>query len=261
MKTPPGQPLGIDESGSAVAAVRYFADLATDFDRSATLPILRQRIVDAAKDTFRCDLAVLAHESPETKALTLDATSAGSDTNDGGQAVSLEDGLLWRCLETETAILHQADAPSVGKSAGKPAGPAAASSWTPDLDKQRARSAVGYPLRVGSGRPAVLALCSGQPNFFSPLAVQAGGVFAVHAMVALRGAVSRASAERSKRMLSASRDVGTAIGLLMSTRRIDQRKALNLLREASAVLGRDLPQLAQQVILTGVIPNARTRIA
>ena len=56
--------------------------------------------------------------------------------------------------------------------------------------------------------------------------------------------------------LQSSRDIGTAIGILMSRRGLSREDAFGLMRAVSQRLHRKLRELAAEVIATGVLPGA-----
>lgn len=73
--------------------------------------------------------------------------------------------------------------------------------------------------------------------------------------VLLRLDEADAEALHLKRALAHSRDIGAAVGVLMSRHMVTQDEAFQLLRRASQDQNRKLHNMAQDVIQTGELPS------
>ncbi|MDT0213021.1 ANTAR domain-containing protein [Rothia sp. ARF10] len=92
-----------------------------------------------------------------------------------------------------------------------------------------------------------------RPDAFGESAVAIFGVFAAHAAVALQAAEEQERADNLEIALRNSRRIGTAIGILMHARRIDEAAAFDLLRRQSQDTNRKLASIAEDVVRTGVL--------
>ena len=98
-----------------------------------------------------------------------------------------------------------------------------------------------------------LNLYSTQPEAFSPTAVLTGEVVATHAAIVLAGAQRRDEAANLQLALKSNREIGLALGILMSRHRITQEQAFDLLRMASQHSHRKLRDLAIEVGEIGML--------
>jgi hypothetical protein len=85
--------------------------------------------------------------------------------------------------------------------------------------------------------------------------VQVGVLLATHGGIALSRVVNRERANNLDRALQTSRDIGVAIGILMTRHMIPRQQAFDLLRIASQRLNRKINDLAGEVIDTGTLPH------
>ena len=92
-----------------------------------------------------------------------------------------------------------------------------------------------------------------RPDAFGESSVAMFGVFAAHAAVALQAAEEQERADNLEIALRNSRRIGTAIGILMHARRIDEASAFDLLRRRSQHTNRKLSAIAEDVVRTGVL--------
>lgn len=94
-----------------------------------------------------------------------------------------------------------------------------------------------------------------RPNAFDTAAVNLGALFAAQAQVMLLHAGATETVESLGRALSASRQIGAAIGILMATHKVREEEAFDLLRESSQHLNRKLRDIATDVTETGELPG------
>ncbi len=105
-----------------------------------------------------------------------------------------------------------------------------------------------------------LNLFSMKPDAFDDRAELVGSIFATHAAIALAASRSRHKAENLERAQQSNREIGMALGILMSRHRITRQEAFDLLRMASQHSQRKLRDVALDVVDTGMLdfpPNGR----
>lgn len=101
-----------------------------------------------------------------------------------------------------------------------------------------------------------LNLYSGKAGAFDDAAVTVGALFAAHARVLILHASAADKAGGLERALTASRQIGAAIGIVMATYKVGEDKAFDMLRASSQHLNRKLRDIATDVTETGVLPTA-----
>jgi len=117
------------------------------------------------------------------------------------------------------------------------------------------RSVLGYPLLLADRQLGALMLYSPKPGYFTDELVQIGSVLAGHAAIAMDAATSADKAHHLTLALQSNRRIGMAVGILMALHRLDEGQAFDLLRVASQHRHQKLRQVAEEVILTGAVPN------
>jgi GAF domain-containing protein len=98
-----------------------------------------------------------------------------------------------------------------------------------------------------------LNLFSTQPDAFDERSELVGSVVAAHAAIALATSRSRAKAENLERAQQSNREIGMALGILMSRHRVTRQEAFDLLRVASQHSHRKLHDIALDVVDTGML--------
>lgn len=129
-----------------------------------------------------------------------------------------------------------------------PAFAAAVTSETP------VRSAILQYLIVGDRYAAVLPVYDDRPGFFGPDRQRRMQTLGVLASGALAGLAAYEQADQLSAALESNRDIATALGILMISRRVDRATAFGLLRRSSQHSQRKLRDVADEIILTGVLP-------
>lgn len=94
-----------------------------------------------------------------------------------------------------------------------------------------------------------------EPGVFDELDIGVAAVFAPFAAVALQSHVNRQHAQQLEVALASSRQIGTAIGILMARELVTSEQAFTQLKEASQHLNRKLRDIAQAVTETGQLPR------
>jgi hypothetical protein len=102
---------------------------------------------------------------------------------------------------------------------------------------------------------AGLNLYSDQPDAFTPSAVGIGSLLATHGAVAIAAELNRHRAVNLEHALTTNREIGVAMGVLMTRYRLTRRQAIDLLRITSQRSNRKLHDIAVEVGDTGVLPG------
>lgn len=105
-----------------------------------------------------------------------------------------------------------------------------------------------------------LNLYSTQYEAFSPICEMLGCVFATHAAIALDGARTSQEAANLVMAQESNREIGMAMGVLMSRHRLTQSQAFDLLRMASQHSHRKLREIAADVVETGMLDFPAERV-
>ncbi|MDT4893317.1 MAG: hypothetical protein QOE97_2352 [Pseudonocardiales bacterium] len=104
-----------------------------------------------------------------------------------------------------------------------------------------------------------LNMYSDRPSAFDDEALGTGLLLATHGALAVSGAHARKKAANLMNALSTSRDIGVAMGIVMSQLKVDREQAFDLLRIASQHTHRKLADLALEVADTGALPSIGAR--
>lgn len=102
---------------------------------------------------------------------------------------------------------------------------------------------------------AALNFYAKQADAFDERDVGVAAIFAPFAAVALQSQVNRRHAEQLEAALASSRQIGTAIGILMARELVTSDEAFAQLRDASQHLNRKLRDIAAIVAETGELPR------
>lgn len=119
------------------------------------------------------------------------------------------------------------------------------------------RSMAAYRLQLDGddiGDVAALNLYSRVPNAFDDKAMMMGLLLATHGGLTLRAARSSRTALHLTRALESSRLTGTAVGILMSSHRLSQQQAFDLMSVASQKSNVKLVDIATAVVAEGDLP-------
>lgn len=116
------------------------------------------------------------------------------------------------------------------------------------------RSETAYPLQAEGYDFGVLSLHSIEDGYFTDEIRAAAEIYAGHALMASMFAKERNKAANLEIGLVSNREIGTAIGVLMTSHRITDQQAFDVLRKASQHGHRKLRDIAAEVVLTGQLP-------
>ena len=98
-----------------------------------------------------------------------------------------------------------------------------------------------------------LNLYSTEHDAFTERCVSLGCIFATHAAIAIGGAEATDQAVNLQRAQESNREIGMAMGVLMSRHRLTQSQAFDMLRMASQHTHRKVREIASEVVETGML--------
>jgi len=110
------------------------------------------------------------------------------------------------------------------------------------------RGVAGYRIITGEQKVGALNLLSDTPGALTDDSATIGAIVAAFASVALTAATEQRTVESLRNALDSNREIGKAIGILMTTHHISDDDAFAMLREASNRLNVRLGELARQVV-------------
>ena len=209
-------------------------------------PLDPQQIVDeaAAAVPHACAAGITlirADRPPQTLAATgplpeqVDAIQY--DTGEGPCLEAIEDNDV-----TSTNDLEQDDRwPTFGKRA---------------VTETPVRSMFGVRIFLGPEDRGALNFYATEVDAFGELDLGIGAIFSTMASLALQHALERQRSGNLETALESSRQIGMAMGILMSSKLLTPDQAFQQLRRASQHLHRKLRDVAAEVMETGELPTA-----
>ena len=117
------------------------------------------------------------------------------------------------------------------------------------------RSMLSTRLALDSGRSAAMNLYAYRPNQFADLDIGVASMFAPFVALAVQSRLDQQQVSGLQSALTSSRQIGTAIGILMARELVTSQQAFDLLRSASNHLNRKLRDIADEVVDTGGLPG------
>lgn len=118
-------------------------------------------------------------------------------------------------------------------------------------------SMLSYRLSTGLTEADVIAalnLYSERSHGFDATATDVGLLLATHSALAVAAELNRDRAQNLERALASSREIGTAVGVIMTRHQLTREQAFDALRIASQNSNRKLRDLAVEVGDTGILP-------
>jgi GAF domain-containing protein len=231
-------------------AAHMFARIAHDLAAQTDLPSTSQRVVELAQDVTGCDSTAMWSLTDPDHVKLHAATDPALAEQFGETITKVHEGMAWECLRSHTTVLcrdirvdHRW--PSYRESV--------LSSPEPFL------SAVGYSLDIEGRSLGALILASRQADYFSADLIDVGAIFAEHAAICIEAATAEQKAENLQLALGSNRRIGMAIGILMGAYVCTEEHAFDLLRAASQRQHHKLRDVAEEVILTGTLPELPVR--
>jgi hypothetical protein len=117
-----------------------------------------------------------------------------------------------------------------------------------------ARSMLSFRLFLNDEDRAGLNLYATRPGAFTDRSVATGSMFAAYASMALLAAARLDTVGHLTRALETNREIGVAMGILMTKGLLTRSQAFEQLRLASQALNRKLYDIAGEVATTGALP-------
>jgi hypothetical protein len=121
------------------------------------------------------------------------------------------------------------------------------------------RSSFGVRIFLSGTDRGALNFYSIEPNAFTDLDLGIGAVFATVAGLALRNSIQAQKNANLEIALQSSRQIGMAMGILMSSKLLTADEAFEQLRDASQRLHRRVRDVAEEVAETGALPELPDR--
>ena len=120
------------------------------------------------------------------------------------------------------------------------------------------RSVLSLRMPTAPGDRAALNFYANVPDAFDDMDLGVASIVAPFAAIAVTTALHGRDVANLGSALGTSRQIGTAIGILMSSHRATSDQAFSMLRVASQHLNRKLHDVAEEVALTGELPAPNT---
>jgi GAF domain-containing protein len=224
----------------AAPFARLARELSSYGDRAATVGAIAQRAVD----TLGCTRAALARSTADgymfeaaTDSDVLDVVERVAQATHQGPALS--------ALHDKATVLMD----DVCRETRWPDYCAQLAELTP------VRSALAFYLELDGVALGVLAFYEDEPGWFTDDRIEVAAVYADHSAVALAKAAEHDHAANLAIALQTNRIIAEALGILMSTYKINEQQAFDLLRLVSQHTNRKLRDVAADVAHTGALPE------
>ena len=117
------------------------------------------------------------------------------------------------------------------------------------------RSMLSMRLRLSDDENAAMNFYAVEPEGFADIDVGVASMFAPFVAMSVQSELDHVRAENLEIALESSRQIGTAMGILMARRLITSEQAFELLRRASQHLNIKLRDVAAEVEMTGILPE------
>ena len=131
--------------------------------------------------------------------------------------------------------------------------------WPDFIPRAKAETDVGsmlaFRLFTAEDLTGSLNLYSTEPYAFNGHSRAVGTILAAHAAIALLAAGEHENADHLRTALTTSRQIGTAIGIIMKSQGLSQDQAFGFLRDVSQRLNRKLRDVADVIVEAGGIPS------
>lgn len=114
---------------------------------------------------------------------------------------------------------------------------------------------LGLRLVLGGSDHAALNFYADDPGRLEAQDVAVASIFAPFAALAVESTLRREDVTHLQDALTSSRQIGTAIGIIMSRELVNAEAAFEVLRRSSQELNRKLRDIAAEVAMTGRVPQ------
>ncbi|GAB3438637.1 GAF and ANTAR domain-containing protein [Phycicoccus ginsengisoli] len=121
------------------------------------------------------------------------------------------------------------------------------------------RSMLALRLPIGGDDEAALNLYASQAGAFTTADLSTASMFAPFAALAVQSSIHQQDVTNLEAALSSSRQIGTAIGIIMARDLVSADEAFERLRRSSQDFNRKLRDIAADVELTGALPGETAR--
>ncbi|MGA9872219.1 MAG: GAF and ANTAR domain-containing protein [Rhodococcus sp. (in: high G+C Gram-positive bacteria)] len=121
------------------------------------------------------------------------------------------------------------------------------------------RSTASFYLMLGGTELGVMGFYSEKKNFFTSDVLYDCAIFADHAAVALRAARIEERIRELATAVDTNREIGVAIGIVMSRYNLTKDAAFDMLVVASSHTNRKLRDIARETVGTGDVPSWRSK--
>jgi GAF domain-containing protein len=125
------------------------------------------------------------------------------------------------------------------------------------IEETPIRSMFGVRVFLGGDDRGALNFYAPEPGAFTDLDLGIGAMLSAMAALALQNAGAQRKTDNLEVALESSRQIGTAIGILMSSRLITADRAFDELRTVSQHTHRKIRDVAAEVMETGALPDAK----
>lgn len=122
-------------------------------------------------------------------------------------------------------------------------------------DQTGVHSMLSVRLMLSGDDQAAMNFYAKHVGAFEDMDVAVASLFAPFVSIAVEGMLHKQDAENLRAALQSSRQIGTAVGIVMAQRLVTSEDAFAELREASSRLNRKLNDIAAEVERTGEIPG------
>ncbi|MCW2541830.1 MAG: antitermination regulator [Frankiales bacterium] len=232
-------------------SARLFARIANELADQKDAQATTLRVVELAKSVLDCDSTAVWTLTDAGAAKMLAANDDALAREFSSLINRVREGVAWSCLHTHVTIRVD----DIRTDHRWPAYRAFVISQTEKL----LLSAVGYSLDLGDRNVGALVLSSTKPNYFTDEMVDIGAVFAQHAAISVDAATTMDKVANLQLAIQTNRKIGVAMGILMAEYRVTEARAFDLLRTASQHRHDKLRNVADDVVLTGSLPEWPTR--
>ena len=117
------------------------------------------------------------------------------------------------------------------------------------------RSLASYRLYFGRQHRGALTFCSDWPNAFDDLAVAVGAIFAAYCSLSLLAHLLNEESVAASKAAEVHREIGVAVGMLMSSGELADEDAWDQLREASRRVRKALPDSVREALQDKAQPD------
>lgn len=230
---------------------RVFAQIAQELAAQPGVQSTTDRIVELAKSFLECDSTAIWSMTEAGMTRMHSATDPALAASYRGVVNEVREGVSWECLRTNATVVVE----DIRTDQRWPL----YREFVLSRPEPRLLSAVGYPLVVEGHTLGALVISSVHAGYFDDRRIELGGVFASHAAISMEAASASDRVSNLERALDSNRRIGIALGILMAAYRVTEEQAFDLLRSASQHTHAKLRQVAEQVILTGAMPEWPSR--